>query len=296
MSLALQINNSCAAAVKTLNVVARSRNARPPEQIADAVAVEEPLEIRVNGRPVSVTMRTPGHDDELAAGFLLSEDLLHERSDLAGFNRPKKSGHSLRGSNWINARLAAGVQFDFARLTRHVFASSSCGLCGKATIASIQQKHPPLSAGLDTTVRAEVLRALPDLLRGRQATFDRTGGLHAAALFNRNGKLLALREDVGRHNAVDKVLGAQWLKRRWPLTDTILLVSGRASFEILQKSLVARVPVVAAVSAPSSLAVDFAERSGQTLVGFLRGDGMNIYTHPHRIGWGNTLPSDLMAL
>ena len=283
--MTLRLKKSCAATVKTLAVVARSRNAQPPETISDAVAVEEPLEIRVNGQPVSVTMRTPGHDDELAAGFLLSEDLLAARDDLAEIIRPLRGKNDLRGSNWINVRLADGVKCDFAQLTRHVFASSSCGLCGKATIASIQQKHPPLAARNKFTVRAEVLRALPNLLRDQQATFDQTGGLHAAALFDHNGKLLALREDVGRHNAVDKVLGSQWLKRKWPLHQAILLVSGRTSFEILQKSLVARVPVVAAVSAPSSLAVDFAERSGQTLVGFLRGDGMNIYTHPHRILW-----------
>jgi FdhD protein len=280
------VKKSCAAAVKTL-AVERSRDAQPPEKFSDAVAVEEPLEIRVNGQPVSVTMRTPGHDDELAAGFLLSEDLLGERGDLAEIIRPQRAKNDLRGSNWVNVRLADGVKCDFAQLTRHVFASSSCGLCGKATIASIQQKHPPLAAKNKFSVRADILRALPNLLRGQQATFDRTGGLHAAALFDQSGKLLALREDVGRHNAVDKVLGAQWLKRKWPLNNAILLVSGRTSFEILQKSLVARVPIVAAVSAPSSLAVDFAERSGQTLVGFLRGDGMNIYTHPHRILWDN---------
>jgi FdhD protein len=273
--------------------VARSRNAQAPELTSDAVAVEEPLEIRVNGQPVSVTMRTPGHDDELAAGFLLSENLLREYGDLAEIIRPQRAKNDPRGSNWINVRLADGVDLDLAQLTRHVFASSSCGLCGKATIASIQQQHPPLSAGADFTVRAEVLRALPDLLRGQQATFDLTGGLHAAALFDRNGKLLAVREDVGRHNAVDKALGARWLKRKWPLDRAILLVSGRTSFEILQKSLVARIPVIAAVSAPSSLAVDFAQRSGQTLVGFLRGDGMNIYTHPQRILWDHPLPSPL---
>jgi FdhD protein len=274
------------AALKMLDAVGRSRDGQPPEPIADAVAVEEPLEIRLNGLPVSVTMRTPGHDDELAAGFLLSEDLLRRRGDLAEILRPPRPKDESRARSWINMQLAEGVEFDFDRLTRHVFASSSCGLCGKATIASIQQKHPPLPRSPRVTVRASVLRALPELLRRRQATFEQTGGLHAAALFDARGELLELREDVGRHNAVDKVLGARWLKRDWPLKRAILLVSGRASFEILQKSLVARVPIVAAVSAPSSLAVEFAERSGQTLVGFLRGDGMNIYTHPHRISWG----------
>lgn len=283
--MTLRVKKSCTAALKTLAAIARSRNAQPPEKISDTVAVEEPLEIRVNDRPVSVTMRTPGHDLELAAGFLLSEDLLHNRSDLAEILRPQRAKNAAPGGNRVNVRLAAGVRFDFAQLTRHVFASSSCGLCGKATIAGIQQKHPPISANHNITVPAAVLRTLPGLLRGKQSVFAHTGGLHAAALFDRKGKLLALREDVGRHNAVDKVLGAQWLKQRWPLDDAILLVSGRTSFEILQKSLVARVPIVAAVSAPSSLAVDFAERSGQTLVGFLRGDGMNIYTHPQRITW-----------
>ena len=283
--MASRIRKSCAAAVKSIDI-ARSRDAQAPEQSSDAVAVEEPLEIRVNGQAISVTMRTPGNDDELATGFLLSEDLLHKRDDLLEIIRPQRAENDPRGSNWIDVRLSDGVNVDLAQLTRHVFASSSCGLCGKATIASIQQQHPPLSDKGVFTVRAEVLRTLPDLLRGEQTTFERTGGLHAAALFDKNGKLLVVREDVGRHNAVDKVLGSQWLNRRWPPTRAILLVSGRTSFEILQKSLVARLPIIAAVSAPSSLAVEFAERSGQTLVGFLRGDGMNIYTHPQRILWG----------
>lgn len=273
--MSLSMEKSCGAAAKLIDV-ARSRDGQAPEQFSDVVAVEEPLEIRVNGQPISVTMRTPGHDEELAVGFLLSEDLLRNRDD---FDRTHPRGNS------IDVSLAEGLTVDLAQLTRHVFASSSCGLCGKATIASIQQQHPPIDKNSNFSVPAALLRTLPLLLRDHQATFNRTGGLHAAALFDRNGTLLELREDVGRHNAVDKILGAQWLKRCWPLDQSILLVSGRTSFEILQKSLVARIPVIAAVSAPSSLAVDFAVRSGQTLVGFLRGDGMNIYTHPQRILW-----------
>jgi FdhD protein len=242
----------------------------------DQLAVEEPLEIRVDTHPISVTMRTPGHDEELAAGFLLSEGLVRSTADVLKVTR--------RGEdepNVVDVFLAPSVTVDFARLTRHVFASSSCGLCGKATIESVRQQFPAITASI--TVPMDALRSLPQKLQDAQATFRRTGGLHAAALFDTSGKLLVVREDVGRHNAVDKVLGHGLLNNLLPFDRHILLVSGRASFEIMQKALAARIPVVAAVSAPSSMAVEFARSSNQTLIGFLRGERMNVYSGEERI-------------
>jgi FdhD protein len=243
----------------------------------DELAPEEPLEIRVRGRPVSVTMRTPGHDEELAAGFLLTEGIVRRAQDVL---RVEPCGRNEEG-NLLNVVLAPDVSVDFERLTRHVFASSSCGLCGKATIEAVRGSFPRVES--DVVVDAKVILRMPDLMRAAQSTFDRTGGLHAAALFDAEGKLLVLREDVGRHNAVDKVLGFALLQRSVPLHRHIVLVSGRSSFEIMQKALAAQVPIVAAVSAPSSLAVEFAKDNGQTLVGFLRAGRMNVYSHPERI-------------
>ena len=245
---------------------------------ADSVAVEEPLEIRVAGRSVAVTMRTPGHDRELAAGFLLTEGIIRERRDVVEIVHCRAAAAP---DNTLNVFLSPSVKLDFAQLTRHVFATSSCGLCGKASIASVHQHFPPVKSKL--TVAANIITRLPRLMRRSQATFAQTGGLHAAALFDAKGELIVLREDVGRHNAVDKVLGFGFLDNQLPFEAHIMLVSGRASFEILQKALAARIPVVCAVSAPSSLAVDFARESGQTLVGFLRGETMNIYTGAERI-------------
>jgi FdhD protein len=244
----------------------------------DQVAIEEPLEIRVRGRSVAVTMRTPGHDRELAAGFLLTEGIIRARSDVVGIVACAASSEP---DNTLNVFLAARVAVDFARLTRHVFAASSCGLCGKASIDAVQQHFPAVDSKI--TVTAKTLLALPERMRKAQRTFARTGGLHAAAIFDAQGKLIVLREDVGRHNAVDKVLGCGFLKGKLPFSKHILLVSGRASFEIMQKALAAQVPIVCAVSAPSSLAVEFAQESGQTLVGFLRMETMNIYSFPERI-------------
>ena len=243
----------------------------------DELAPEEPLEIRVRGRPVSVTMRTPGHDEELAAGFLLTEGLIRRAADVV---RVEPCGRNEDG-NLLNVVLAPDVPVDFERLTRHVFASSSCGLCGKATIDAVRGTFPPVES--DVVVDAATILKMPETMRAAQSTFDRTGGLHAAALFDVDGNLLVLREDVGRHNAVDKVLGHALLRGTVPLGRHVLLVSGRSSFEIMQKALAARVPVVAAVSAPSSLAVEFAGECGQTLVGFLRAGRMNVYSHPERI-------------
>lgn len=243
----------------------------------DDLAVEEPLEIQVDTRSVAVTMRTPGHDDELAAGFLLTEGIIRSRADVARITPYVRN----QTGNVLDVFLARHVDVDFAQLTRHVFASSSCGLCGKATIESVHRHFSRLKTRL--TVSAKTLLALPDQLRAQQEAFDRSGGLHAAAVFNSRGKLVVLREDVGRHNAVDKVLGHGLLQGLLPFERHILMVSGRASFEILQKALAARVPIIAAVSAPSSLAVKFAVASGQTLVGFVRGDRLNIYSRPDRV-------------
>ena len=248
----------------------------------DELAPEEPLEIRVRGRAISVTMRTPGHDAELAAGFLLTEGIVRRAGDVL---RTEPCGRNDEG-NVLNVLLAPEVSVDFQRLTRHVFASSSCGLCGKATIESVRSAFPPVDS--DFTVAADALVRLPQLMRRAQSTFDRTGGVHAAALFDGDGRLAVLREDVGRHNAVDKVLGHALLNGLLPLDRTVLLVSGRSSFEIMQKALAGRVPVVAAVSAPSSLAVEFARDSGQALVGFLRAGRMNVYCNAGRIRFPTT--------
>lgn len=257
--------------------ILRWRRDGQPQPDSDALAEEEPLEIRVRGRAISVTMRTPGHDDELAVGFLVTEGIIRRSADVLGVEPCKKSE-----GNIINVQLAPDVYVDFARLTRHVFASSSCGLCGKATIEAVKTISSRIERD-DVRTAAQTLLALPDRMRRQQETFARTGGLHAAAIFSTNGELMVLREDVGRHNAVDKVIGSGFLTTNGPFTQHILLVSGRASFEIMQKALAGRIPIVAAVSAPSTLAVQFAEESGQTLVGFLRDDRFNAYAHSERI-------------
>ena len=247
----------------------------------DSLAREEPLEIRVKGESVAVTMRTPGHDEELALGFLLSEGVIAGANDVLEV-APCQQGEAALHGNVLNVFLAPKVEIDLAKLRRNVYASSSCGLCGKASIESVHGHFAPL-ARREPLVAAETVLQLPDKLRAEQETFDKTGGLHAAGLFDAEGNLLTLREDVGRHNAVDKVLGRSMLDGNFPLENHVLMVSGRASFEIMQKALAGRVPVICAVSAPSSLAVEFAQESGQTLVGFLRGDTFNVYSHPERI-------------
>jgi len=244
----------------------------------DQVAREEPLEIRVQGRSVAVTMRTPGHDRELAAGFLLTEGIIRQRSDVVEILHCHAAAAP---ANTLNVFLAASLKVDFAQLTRHVFATSSCGLCGKASIAAVHQHFPPVQSRLK--VAAKTVAGLPAVMREAQRTFTETGGLHASAVFDAAGQMIVLREDVGRHNALDKVLGHGLLEGRLPFDAHLLLVSGRASFEILQKALAGRIPIVCAVSAPSSLAVEFARESGQTLVGFLRGETMNVYAGAERI-------------
>jgi FdhD protein len=249
----------------------------------DDLAEEEPLEIRVRGRPISVTMRTPGQDAELAAGFLLTEGIIRGPQDLLRIEHCDRN----ENGNILNVLLAPEVPVDFQRLTRHLFASSSCGLCGKATIDSVRGQFPPVQS--DLRIDAELLASLPQQMRAAQEAFNRTGGLHAAALFDASGKLVVLREDVGRHNAVDKVVGYYLLNGPFPPDRHVLLVSGRSSFEIMQKALAARVPIVAAVSAPSSLAAAFAHESGQTLIGFLRDRRMNIYANAQRIIFHTTV-------
>jgi FdhD protein len=241
----------------------------------DTVVVEEPLEIRVEDRPLAVTMRTPGHDEELAAGFLYSEGCIDGADDIAAMS---KLGSAQDPDNTLGIRLASGTSLEdgrFASAQREFYASSSCGICGKATIEHILVGAPPLESPLRAA--PELLCSLPDKMRAAQATFESTGGLHAAALFTPGGELEVLREDVGRHNAVDKVLGWRLLRDEVPVDNRILLVSGRAGFELVQKALVARIGVMAAVGAPSSLAVDLAREGGMQLVGFLRDGRFNQY-------------------
>jgi len=247
----------------------------------DYLAAEEPLEIRVGNDPLSVTMRTPGDDLELAAGFLFTEGLVTQRAQIVSLDSeiPDKGEH--RG-NVVRAVLRPESEPDFEKMRRHFFAASSCGICGKASIDSVRARalEPPNS---DFRLDTEVLLRLPESLRASQAVFGRTGGLHAAALFDAKGALLILREDIGRHNAVDKVIGWALLADRVPLRDSVLLVSGRGGFEIVQKAIVAGLPVVASVSAPSSLAVQLAREMRQTLIGFLRGRRFVIYAGEERI-------------
>lgn len=242
----------------------------------DQVAVEEPLEIRLGNSPIAVTMRTPGHDRELAVGFLFTEGIIHSPDDITAVTGPHRSL-----PNVVSVKFKRGIRFDRGRLKRHFYTTSSCGVCGKTTLQAIRVKSQPISSGFKVPVA--LLYALPERLREEQETFEETGALHAAALFDKRGEIIFLREDVGRHNAVDKVLGAALLEKRIPLDRHILMVSGRTSFEIMQKALVGRIPVVAAVSAPSSLAVALAREFKMTLVGFLRGRRFNVYAGRERI-------------
>ncbi len=246
------------------------RHGRGDADWEESVVVEEPLEIRVDGAALAVLMRTPGADVDLVYGFLCTEGIIKHPDDV---ERLSEVGEY--GENRVVAFLKDGADFDFTQLTRHVFSGSSCGLCGKATIDAIMQGSPPLEGESLSLGESILLESISQMERVQQA-FKKTGGLHAAALFSLEGELLVIREDVGRHNAVDKVIGHA-VRNRNDLARTFLIVSGRLSFEILQKALVARIPCLAAVSAPSSLAIDFAKDSGQTLVGFLRPPGWNLY-------------------
>jgi FdhD protein len=234
----------------------------------DAVAVEEPLEIRIGGEPVAVTMRTPGHDEELALGFCLSEGL-----------SPRSA--ALPDDLAANTVDVEAEGFDPERLRRSFYTSSSCGVCGKGALEAVRVEAEPVESEL--RVEAGVVSALPDRLRESQAAFTATGGLHATGLFDPAGELLCLREDVGRHNALDKVVGWAFREARLPLRDSILCVSGRLSFELVQKAAIAGCPILVAVGAPSSLAVDLAAEQKITLCGFVRGGRVNVYTEPERI-------------
>jgi len=241
----------------------------------DELTIEEPLEIRIGRESLATTMRTPGHDDELAAGFLVSEAIVRERKEIAAISGTRE--------NIVVVELAAGVKLELGSAKRFGTISSSCGICGKNSIAAIRQNFPPITTAQNYRVEIQTLLSLPALLQKQQGEFARTGGIHAAGLFGLNGKPKIVREDIGRHNAVDKVIGRAFLDGLLPLDRHVLLVSGRASFEIMQKALSAGIPIVASVSAPSTLAMNFARESNQTLVGFLRPPSFNIYSHIERV-------------
>lgn len=251
----------------------------------DTLVAEEPLEIRLNGKPLAITMRTPGDDFALAAGFLVSEGVIGAADDVQSI--VYCAGAKDDGTNTYNVvdvRLSPGVPVPDITLERNVYTTSSCGLCGKASLDAVRTATRfPLADSPPLRVAPALLSALPDRLRAAQRVFDTTGGLHAAALFSESGELLDVREDVGRHNAVDKLVGRAQRDGRLPLSRAVLLVSGRASFELVQKAVMAGIPMLAAVSAPSSLAVDLAAESGMTLVGFLRGASMNVYAGEKRL-------------
>src|SRR6188508_253921 len=254
---------------------------------ADAIAVEEPLEIRLlkdgsaenggTGRPISITMRTPGNDPELALGFLFGEGLLREPRDVVDVRPCGPTG------NVIRVTVRADLPLDLERLQRNFYTTSSCGVCGKASIEAVTANVGIRSIASDLIVRESVLRVMPDVLRAVQAGFAETGGMHAVGLFTAEGELIASREDVGRHNAMDKLVGAALMAGELPWRDRIVLLSGRASFELLQKAMMAGAPLVAAIGAPSTLAVELAESAGITLVAFLRPGGCNVYCNPWRV-------------
>jgi FdhD protein len=260
------------------------RVGRRGEGLADDVAAtEEPLEIRLHGKPFAVIMRTPGSDRELAAGFLLSEQIIHSADDLGAVEHCRHPDHP-DVHNVVDVYLMGDAASKVAchlEQRRNITTSSSCGLCGRVTIESLRSNARPLALG--ERIRAKVASGLPQSLRGRQAVFDETGGLHAAGLFTFDGECRQSAEDVGRHNAVDKVIGAMLFSNRVPLSDHALAVSGRTSFEIIQKAWFGGIPVVCAVSAPSSLAIELAQEAGITLLGFVRDGGFNVYTHAERL-------------
>lgn len=265
---------------RAILAVRRHEQALTREHRDDPVSVEEPLEIRIADVPMAVVMRTPGDDFDLVAGFLLTEGILAAPEQL-GTLAYCPSATPPNERNVIDVQLAAGVDFDAESLRRNLYATSSCGVCGKASIEQVRLRAQ--RAPQPFTVAEGALTSLPDTLRAAQAQFERTGSLHAAGLFDVDGRLLALREDVGRHNAVDKVIGSSVLQGDWPQAASVLMVSGRTSFEIVQKALLAGLGFVASVSGPSSLAVDLADEGGLTLVGFLRNGGYNVYTHARRL-------------
>lgn len=269
-----------------------SRDASGETERMDSLAVEEPLEIRLRGNGTApaeafvTTMRTPGHDEDLAAGLLFAEGVLADRADLLGLGRPTdpRIDPELK-ENVVIATVSAPALERSTALRRRTVMGSACGVCGKTSIENVLPADgPTIASGL--TVSSDMLVALPDRLREGQSVFGETGGLHAAGLFDAEGRLCVVREDVGRHNAVDKVIGSFWREGRFPLSDFVLVVSGRAGFEIAQKAAAAGIPILASVSAPSSLAVELADAAGLTLVGFLRPPRYNVYSHGRRIRGG----------
>ena len=266
-------------------------NRSKPTRVEDELVVEEPLEIRVRQQSLIVVMRTPGHDFELAAGFLYTESLINSVDDIEiiaycdeenGTTKTNGQHSSLSlFQNIVNVRLVQELNLEEQGWQRNFHANASCGLCGKLTIESVKHQVDPLDSGFQ--LNQKVFYELNDQLRAAQSVFEKTGGLHAAGLFDENGELLIVREDIGRHNAVDKVIGQALLSDMLPLDRYILMVSGRASFEIVQKALFARIPIVVAVSAASTLAVDLAEESNLTLIGFMREQRMAVYSHPERV-------------
>jgi len=244
------------------------------EYLRDDLTIEEPLEIRIGRKTLATTMRTPGHDDELAAGFLVSEAIVREPREIAGISETR--------DNVVIVDLAAGVKVKLNSVQRFGTISSSCGLCGKTSVEAIRQNFPTIKSTL-IRIDLHALLVLPEKLREVQSDFARTGGIHAAGIFDLNGEPKIVREDIGRHNAVDKAIGRAFLDDQLPLDRHLLLVSGRTSFEIMQKALAAGIPIVASVSAPSTLAMEFARESNQTLIGFLRPPSFNVYSHVERV-------------
>jgi FdhD protein len=265
-------------AVRGAAVVRLRSGAEGPPPTQDEIAVEAPLEVRFSGRAATVLMRTPGDDEELVSGFLLSEGLVTGPRDVVRISRPSGLSGAEVG-NVVDVELYPSP--DRRDLDRPLYSSSSCGTCGKRSLASLEVPAPPVASTL--RVSRAFLGALPARMREAQATFRRTGGVHACALFDGRGELVVLREDVGRHNAVDKVVGWAMAHGRLPLSDGVLQVSGRIGYELAQKAVVAGAPILSAVGAPSSMAVDVAEAHGLTLVGFVRPDALNVYTHPERV-------------
>jgi FdhD protein len=250
---------------------------------SDLLAIEEPLQFCLNGFPLSITMRTPGSDLDLAIGFLFTEGIINDVSQILSMRTESAEDGSQNSGDMVTIRLRPEVAIDRGRIRRNFYASSSCGVCGKLGIGAIEVCPSRQMRQSGPQFHADLIYRLPDLLRRAQDAFDRTGGIHAAALFSPEGELVGLREDVGRHNAVDKLIGFALRDGTVPLSDSLILVSGRAGFELVQKSVMAAIPVLAAVGAPSSLAVKVAQRFGMTLVGFLRGERFNVYSGNWRI-------------
>lgn len=249
-------------------------------QDSDLLAIEEPLEIRLGNRAISITMRTPGNDFELAAGFLFTEGIIKSPDQIKEIKFCGKAGQP---QNTVRVEIHNHDSIDLKRLERNFYTTSSCGVCGKSSIEALSTGAKPIQNCDFPKIKSETINSLSETLRNNQSVFEQTGGLHAAGLFDSNGNLIDLKEDVGRHNALDKLIGTQFLKGSVLLSDNVLFLSGRASFELLQKAVMAGVPIVCAVGAPSSLAVEAAKEFGVTLLGFVRDGRFNIYTHPQRI-------------